>query len=86
MRKKKLHVGHYQGTEAAVCKCSTKQVFLKFSQNLQENVFFPVNFSNVFMTTFLQTTSGLLLLRVALKKSKENCWENVGKTLGKRLR
>ena len=53
-------------TVVVVRRCSVKIVFLKFSQNLQENTcgtgVFPVNFSKFLTTPFLQNISERLLL------------------------
>ena len=42
-------------------RCSIKKVFLKISQNSQENRCFPVNFAKFLRTSFLQNTTGRLL-------------------------
>ena len=62
-------------TEAVAQKCFVKKVFLKISQNSQENTYarvsflirlqasgLPVNFAKLLRPAFLQNTSGQLLL------------------------
>ena len=48
--------------EAVARRCSVKKLFLKISQNSQENGCFPVNFAKFLRTPVFQKTSWQLLL------------------------
>ena len=81
VRYQKNKVFYAEITEAAVGRCSVKKVFLEISRNAQENTSapatllkkklwdgcFPVNFAKFLRTSFLQNTSGRLLLKRHLK-------------------